>query len=294
MDTLRVGFIGQGWIGKNYALDFETRGFQVVRYGLEREYIANKDNLALCDVVFVAVPTPTTPKGFDDSILRTAIAATGVGKTVVIKSTLLPGTTESIQIQYPDRIIMHSPEFLREASAQYDAAHPERNIIGITEMSEAHRAAADVVLAILPHAPYELMCTAREAEYIKYAGNAFLFLKVLFANLMFDLSRAEKCDWEVIRAALGADPRIGPSHLKVMHESRPGVTPGRGAGGHCFIKDMAALRELYEKILPQDEHGARVFKALERKNADLLTHSQKDLDLLQGVYGNDIEKICGF
>ena len=266
----------------------------MVRYGLEPEYAGNKDNIGLCEVVFVAVPTPTTPQGFDDSILRKAIAATGIGKTVVIKSTLLPGTTESIQKQYPDRIIMHSPEFLREASAQYDAAHPERNIIGITENLPAHRAAADVVLAILPHAPYELVCTAREAEYIKYAGNAFLFLKVLFANLMFDLSRAENCDWEVIRAALGSDPRIGPSHLKVMHESRPGVSPARGAGGHCFIKDMAALRELYEKILPDDVHGARVFKALERKNADLLTQSEKDLDLLLGVYADDIEKICGF
>ena len=56
-----IGFIGQGWIGKNYADDFEERGFEVVRYGLEPEFAENKDRIKDCDIVFVAVPTPTRP-----------------------------------------------------------------------------------------------------------------------------------------------------------------------------------------------------------------------------------------
>jgi UDPglucose 6-dehydrogenase len=289
----RVGFVGQGWIGKNYADDFEERGFSIVRYGLEPEYRGNKDAIAGCDIVFIAVPTPSTPQGFDDSIVREAVSLVGAGNIAVIKSTMQPGSTEAIQTQYPAMLVLHSPEFLREANAAYDAAHPARNIIGIPEDSEKYRAAAARVLAVLPEAPYTHTCSAREAEYVKYAGNAFLYMKVVFANLMYDMAEADGCDWNAIREALSADPRIGGSHLKVLHESRPGVAPGRGAGGHCFIKDMAALREKYEKLFPQDAAGSRFFRALECKNNSLLTESGKDIDLLRGVYGDDPEAICG-
>lgn len=287
----RCGFVGQGWIGKNYADDFEARGLAVVRYGLEPEYRDNKEKIKECSIVFIAVPTPSTPQGFDDSIVREAVGLVGKGSIAVIKSTMQPGTTEDIQKQFPDVLVMHSPEFLREANAAYDAAHPTRNIIGIPEDSEKYRDAAKSVLEVLPEAPYVRICSAREAEYIKYAGNGFLYLKVVFANLVHDLAVAEGCEWATIMEALSADPRIGASHLKVVHESRPGVQPGRGAGGHCFIKDMAALREKYEKALPEDEAASRFFRALECKNIELLKASGKDLDLLKGVYGDDPE-VC--
>lgn len=290
-----IGFIGQGFLGKNYADDFERRGFTVVRYALEEPYRQNGEKIKECGIVFVAVPTPTVPNGapgsvkFDDTIVRKAISGTAPASIVVVKSTLVPGTTESLQEQYPDRIILHSPEFLREVTAAYDAAHPERNIIGMPRDTDSHRAAAKRVLEVLPDAPYKLVCTAREAEYIKYAGNAFLFFKVLFANLMYDATMAEGCDWEIIRQALGSDPRIGPSHLGVVHASgHSGATDGRGAGGHCFIKDFAALRARYEEVLPDDKAGIAALKALEEKNNRLLLDSGKDLELLKGVYGPDI------
>ncbi len=287
-----IGFVGQGWIGKNYADDFESRGFAVVRYALEEPYVSNKDRISGCDIVFIAVPTPSTPTGFDYSIVESAVGLVGKGKIAVIKSTMQPGSTERVQASYPEVLVVHSPEFLREANAAYDAAHPARNIIGIPEDSSRFRAAADAVIAVLPEASYVRVCSAREAEYIKYAGNGFLYVKVLFANLIHDLSAADGCDWSTIMEGMSADARIGPSHLKVMHESRPGVPPGRGAGGHCFIKDMAALRELYEKNLPDDRAGARLLRALECKNIDLLQVSKKDLDLLKGVYGDDPSSVC--
>ncbi|MCK5027249.1 MAG: hypothetical protein KAS07_02425, partial [Candidatus Pacebacteria bacterium] len=108
----KIGFIGQGWIGKNYADDFKNRGYSVVRYAKEKPYDINKDKIAKCDIVFIAVPTPTTPEGFDDSTLRKVIKLVGKGKTAVIKSTVLPGTTESIQKENPNIFIFHSPEFL--------------------------------------------------------------------------------------------------------------------------------------------------------------------------------------
>jgi nucleotide sugar dehydrogenase len=284
-ESLRVGFVGQGWIGKNYADDFEWRGFSIVRYGLEEPYAQNKAAILECDIVFVAVPTPTTPDGFDDSIVREAVALTKAGTIVVLKSTLMPGVTTSIQEQYPDRIVMHSPEFLREAHAAEDAAHPERNIVGIALDSEEHTAAAQKVLGILPEAPYERVMSSLEAELVKYAGNCVLYQKVVFANLLHDLTQKLGGDYEAVRDAFGADPRIGSSHLRVMHESRPGEMPARGAGGHCFIKDYAAFRELYEKTLPEDARGIAALNAIEMKNVEILRQSGKDSDLLDGVYG---------
>ena len=105
MTRERIGCIGQGWIGKNYADDFERRGFAVVRYALEEPYAGNKERIAECDIVFIAVPTPSTPKGFDDSIVRAAIELTRDDATIVIKSTIVPGTTESIQEQFPTRFV---------------------------------------------------------------------------------------------------------------------------------------------------------------------------------------------
>src|SRR5437868_5759053 len=125
MNNLKIGFIGQGFVGKNMATDFAERGFEVVRYSLEPEYVGNRDLIKECDTVFMAVPTPTTPTGFDDSILRDEVKLVGKDKIVVIKSTILPGTTESLQKENPDIFILHSPEFLREVTAKEDTKNPE-------------------------------------------------------------------------------------------------------------------------------------------------------------------------
>ena len=97
----KIGFIGQGWIGKSYADDFERRGFEVIRYALEEPYIKNGQGIGECDIVFIAVPTPTTPRGFDDGILQQVIGMVGSGKIAVIKSTVLPGTTAKLQAANP-------------------------------------------------------------------------------------------------------------------------------------------------------------------------------------------------
>lgn len=280
---MKIGFIGQGWIGKNYADNFEERGFDVVRYGKEEPYDKNKEEVTSCDVVFIAVPTPTTTRGFDDSIVRGVVPLVGHGKIAVIKSTMLPGTTESIQEENPGIIVLHSPEFLVEATVVYDVANPSRNIIGMPINDEEHLCASEQVMAILPKAPYESICSSRESELTKYGANAFLYTKVVFMNMLHDLSEKNGCEWEKIREGIATDPRIGASHTNPVHKS------GRGAGGHCFIKDFAAFREGYESVV-DDPHGVNLLRSFEAKNNKLLIHSQKDFDLLQDVYG-DIDEL---
>lgn len=288
-DIMTIGFIGQGFIGKNYADDFERRGYSVVRYALEPQYAPNKDNIKNCDIVFIAVPTPTTSKGFDASALYAVLPLVGSGKIAVIKSTTLPGTVKELQAAHPDIFVLHSPEFLQEKSAAYDAEHPQRNIVGVPVKNAEYDERAREVLSVLPQAPYELVADSTETELIKYAGNFFLYVKVLYGNLMYDVARSLGVDYDVVRAAVSADPRIGPSHLRVIDNSgHEGAVAGRGAGGHCFIKDTAALRMLYEKVAPQDTTSIALFRALEAKNSELLKHSGKDIDLLEAVYGKGV------
>lgn len=282
---MTVGFVGQGFIGKSYADDMERRGYRPVRYALEEPYRANKRRIAACDVVFIAVPTPTTPEGFDYSIVESALRLVGKGKVAVIKSTVLPGTTARLQKKFPLVTVMHSPEFLVLRQAAEDAARPLRNIIGVVKDTPAAREKAKEVMGILPRAPYELVCSSEEAELVKYAGNFFLYLKVLYANLVYELSEATGADYEIVRQAVAADPRIGPSHLQVLHDSgHEGAKKGRGAGGACFIKDVAALSGLYAKKVGNKKGSALIRAAIE-KNIELLARSGKDPDLLAGVHG---------
>lgn len=277
-----IGFIGQGWIGKHYADEFESRMYTTVRYSLEEPYIQNKELIKECEVVFIAVPTPTTADGFDASIVEEALTLIGEGKTAVIKSTLLPGTTEQLQEKFPSIFVLHSPEFLVEATAAHDAAKPQRNLVGIPKDTPEFRAKAVSLLRILPEAPYQKVMHSRDAEMVKYAGNCFLYTKVIFMNMVYDMVKASGGDWKVLHEALVADPRIGESHTQPVHSS------GRGAGGHCLIKDFEAFRRLYKEKV-SDTFADEVLFAMAKFNNHLLQASSKDLDLLTGVYGEDIE-----
>lgn len=290
-----IGFIGQGWIGKNLADHFERRGFDIVRYAKEPEFEMNKDAIADCEIVFIAVPTPSTPEGFDDRILRGVLPLVGKGKTAVIKSTILPGTTDEFAALYPDRYVMHSPEFLRETSVRKDIDFPDRNIVGIPSAyfdNADWQERASAVMNVLPDAPYKAICKAPEAELTKYGGNNFLFVKVVFMNLMYDIAQTHGARFDVIAENMKADPRIGASHMKPVHQyDHMGGVEGRGAGGHCFIKDFAAFRQLFEQRLGDDKEAIMLLRAFEAKNNKMLRDTGKDLDLLEGVYGKLDEDI---
>jgi UDPglucose 6-dehydrogenase len=289
-----IGFIGQGFIGKNLADDFENRKYPIVRYALEEPYVANKELIKNCDIVFIAVPTPTTPEGFSDGALRKVLPLVGKGKVAVIKSTLLPGKTEKLQEAFPHCIIVHSPEFLTEKNAVYETHKPQRNIVGIPKKTKQHTISGEQVLRVLPKAPFEVVCSSREAELIKYAGNCYLANRVVFMNALYDLAVSEGVRYEVITKAMAADTRIGGTHMKVVDNSgHKGAKAGRGAGGHCFPKDLAALRLHAEETLGKDSRSAKLLQNIENINLELLCESEKDMDLLRDIYGQDVLKSYG-
>jgi UDPglucose 6-dehydrogenase len=276
MKNYKIGWIGQGWIGKHYADDFESRGYDVVRYDISPKYRKNLKKIKTCDIVFVAVPTPSTPEGFDDSILINAISKTKAGQIVVIKSTIVVGTTDKIQKLFKDRVILHSPEFLTEKTAKYDASNPNRNVIGYPRGKKKY---CKAVLNVLPWAKNEYIIPAKEAELLKYAGNIWFYMKVLTINMIYDIARGNKIDYDIVKEAMKGDPRIGDTHLEVLHQG------GRGAGGHCFIKDFEAFKEMYKNVEGFEEAENLLNRASDY-NKKLLKSTKKDIKLAKGVYGD--------
>ena len=280
MKAQTIGFIGQGWIGKNYADNFEDRGCEVIRYGKEELYSKNKERIRECELVFIAVPAPTTPKGYDASIIRETLSLIGKGHTAVIKSTLPLGLTAKLQKEFPDIYLVHSPEFLSVSTAREDADFPERNIVGIPEDTPIYRDIAQKVFDVLPEAPYSLLCSSEEAEMIKYAHNISGYFQVILFNLLYDVAATHECQWDTLKEAFTKDSMMSHRYLSPVDKG------GRGAGGECLIKDFATFISLYKAALPKDTKGLEVLTALEAKNKNLLKSSGKDIDILRGVYGD--------
>lgn len=239
-NKFRIAVLGVGWVGGAVARYFQDTGSQPVLYDPPKG-LGNKEDLARADVNFICLPTPFDPAkgGFDLSYVEEGLGLIPQGRIAVIKSTVLPGSTEELQRRFPDIRVLFNPEFLREKTADQDFRHPDRQIVGFTEVS---RADADAVMALLPAAPFARTIKATEAEMIKYFGNAFLALKVVFANQVFDLCRKMGISYDEVKECAAADPRIGSSHLQVLCDGY------RGYAGSCFPKDVRAFIQLGERL----------------------------------------------
>ena len=236
-----IAIMGTGMVGGALARSFERDRIPVGLYDPPKG-LANPDVLARADAIFIAVPTPyyLDGPGFDDTFLRAAMDAIPVaGKTVVLKSTIVPGTTERFQALYPEHRVLFNPEFLTETTADYDMLHPKRQIVGYTPQS---RCDAELVMGLLPRAPFEKIIPAKDAELVKYFGNAFYALKVAYANQIFDLCERMGVDYDTVKACGVAEPMmVGDprnTHLEIFHKGY------RGYGGKCLPKDTRSLIQL--------------------------------------------------
>jgi len=268
-----IGIMGLGMVGGALYRYFEHHrkmapGVDLLGYDPAKGHT----DLALvnrADIVFVCVPTPynTEPHegepGFDLSFVRSAIGSLEGSKVVVIKSTVLPGTTEMLQGEFPRHRFLFNPEFLTEVTAEQDMNYPDRQIVGYTP--ESYTFASDV-LQLLPMAPHERIMRAREAEMVKYFGNTWFSTKVVFANQIYDLCNALGIEYDVVKESAAADKRIGRSHLEVVHKGY------RGYGGKCLPKDTRAM------IQQGEASGVEMalLKKVEEINAQL--RSQHDFD----------------
>jgi len=232
LTNFKIGIIGVGMVGGALKEYFEKKGMKLFLYDKGRN-LGSIEQVNQADVIFICVPTPfSKEKGFDLSFVEDACRNVFSQKIIVIKSTILPGTTQKLQQKHPNHKFLFNPEFLTELTADQDMQYPDRQIIGYTKQS--YNIAGDI-LQILPLAPFEKIIPATEAEMVKYFGNTWFSNKVIFANQMYDLCQKLGIDYNRVIEAAAGDKRIGRTHLKVFHKDY------RGYGGKCLVKDIRAL-----------------------------------------------------
>lgn len=226
-----VGIVGYGMVGSAVGAWFKHAAI----YSLHR-YRSGLDKVNATDVVFMTVPTPYSARtGYDLSSLEHAVKKLTGRKIIVLKSTVLPGTTADLQRRYPQHTWLFNPEFLRDKKNVWDFLHPDRQLIGIPRNTAAHRRAAKLVMRMLPKAPYRAIMTSTEAETVKLFANAFGATKVVFANMVYDACRRVGARYDLVKEGIGRDARITPSWMNVFYEGF------RGYGGKCYPKDMGAM-----------------------------------------------------
>ena len=194
------------------------------------------------DAVFIAVGTPSRRgDGHADlSYVYAAareIASVAEGYTVVVtKSTVPVGTGDEVERIIRDTrpdadiSVVSNPEFLREGAAIEDFKRPDRVVVG-TEEPRAKEVMSGLYRPLSLNNLPILFTSRRTSELIKYAGNAFLAMKITFINEMADLCEQVGANVQEVARGIGLDNRIGS---KFLHA-------GPGYGGSCFPKDTLAL-----------------------------------------------------
>lgn len=270
LNEIKIGICGVGMVGGALQKYFEKKGRKVGADLLLFDPAKGFDSveeLNKADVIFVCVPTPylkdgkglalSKAEGFDLSYVKDVCSKIEGEKIVVIKSTVLPGTTETLQQEYPRHKFLFNPEFLTEITAEQDMDYPDRQIIGFTKQS--FNVAKDIIM-LLPLAPFERIMPSTEAELVKYFGNNWFSVKVSFANQMYDVCQKLGANYDTIMEAACADKRIGPSHLVVWHKGY------RGYGGKCLVKDIRAFIQLADSL----GVDLKLHKAAEQVNNELM------------------------
>jgi len=269
---MKICVIGAGYVGMVTGVCLADRGNEVTFIDVDRKKVDEINNLSppiyeegleemlkrnsdkikattdySClsdtDAIFICVGTPSKKDGsINLEYIREAVKNIGEHagnkwNAIVVKSTVLPGTTEGVVLPMLEKLtgkkagidfgISMNPEFLREGKAIYDFEHPDRIVIG------AYDKKSEELLRSL-YEPFNaplFITTPTTAEMIKYASNAFLATKISFANEIGNFCKKMGIDTYDVMEAVGMDHRISPYFLN----------SGAGFGGSCFPKDVRAL-----------------------------------------------------
>ena len=242
-----IGIVGQGFVGKALKSGFEKH-YKIETYD---KFIESKSTCDLADlvakseVIFVCVPTPmdkdgTCHTGIVEEVVKEidkwSYAYWGnIDKkpTIVIKSTVAPGTTDKLHRKYKSVDVIFNPEFLTEANFIDDFKNQNRIILG--GIRRGTNKLRQIYSKVFPKTTI-VKTSATYAEMVKYFSNCFLATKVSFANEMKQICDGLDLDYDKVVEYATYDERLGKSHWAV-----PGPDGELGFGGHCLPKDLNAL-----------------------------------------------------
>ena len=268
---MKIGIIGQGFVGNAVYQKFKQY-YEVFTFDLDETKCNSTFNeVAECDYVFTCLPTPMNSDGScNTNIVEGVIKQIDeIGKTngIVVKSTIVPGTTQSWNEKYKTNIVFN-PEFLTERNAVKDYENQSRIILGGPRPSTTKL--KGIFSKVFPKA-HIVKTDSTHAEMVKYLINTFLSVKVSFANEIYQICEVLKIDYDKVVEYATYDERLGDSHWNV-----PGHDGDFGFGGHCFPKDLAALIHLAENLNVIDN----VLSAAEQTNTQVRTN--RDWEQMKG------------
>tara|TARA_Y100000996_G_scaffold216870_1_gene170312 strand:- start:1923 stop:2777 length:855 start_codon:yes stop_codon:yes gene_type:complete len=241
-DFKMIGIIGQGFVGNAIYQKFKNY-FEVLTFDLDSKLCnSTLENICdRCETIFICLPTPMNENGscctdIVEDVLKDIEILTSFEqkeKTIVLKSTVSPGTTKKWNIEFNFLNIVFNPEFLTEANAVNDFENQSRIILGgprpqTTKLKQIYS-------KVFPKA-HIIKTDSTHAEMVKYLTNSFLATKVSFANEIYQICDKLKVDYDKVVEYAVLDDRLGKSHWAV-----PGPDGDFGFGGHCLPKDLSAL-----------------------------------------------------
>lgn len=240
----KIGIIGYGYVGQAVAYGFSTADISI--YDKFKEgFDTLAEVIEKSEFIFICLPTPirSDESGIDLSIIETSLEevtkyTNNTSKIVIIKSTVVPGTTESFKKKYPNTNFAFNPEFLTEANYLQDFVNTDRIIVGAFNDEVSLRVVALYRQQFAQTPIFQTDPTS--AEMVKYMANCFLATKVIFAVEMADICEKLGIKYEQVKKMVVADHRIFDSHLD--------ITSQRGFGGKCFPKDLLALKALAKEL----------------------------------------------
>ncbi len=257
-----VGVIGMGFVGTVIYKYYSHLGFNTKAFDVKSGYDSIND-VSQQDVIFVAIMLPDNGMTVRDrNALVQALSPIRAGRTVIIKSTIVPGTTNAVQTEYPDKYVCFVPEFLTESTAERDFSNPPFQILGVTRVSNNPKV-IDNVLNILPTSRVTRVMAATEAEMLKLVRNSYWALKLIVFNQVYDICGRAGVNYGVLKDVLTHDTWIGDSHNVIWHKGK------RGFDGKCLPKDIQSLIS-YCKLLGAPAH---VFELAQALNHQYLTQN---------------------
>jgi len=276
------GIVGQGFVG-GALREGMKHVFAIETFDIDPAKRSTCSNISeLVDktekVIFVCLPTPMKKDGrcstkiVEDAIYEINDVCLRLKKKmiIVIKSTVEPGTSTRLNAKHSNITVIFNPEFLTEANAINDFKMQSRIIVGGPR--PASTTVRNLYLKAFPKTPI-IKTSSLIAETVKYFTNCFLATKVSFANEMKQVCDAMNIDYDKVLEYALYDDRIGKSHLSV-----PGPDGNLGFGGHCFPKDLNAIRHLAIELgIPPT-----VLTAVWNKNLEVRSEEDRDWLKMKG------------
>ena len=241
----KIGIIGRGFVGSAVEFGFSAQtgcDAQIKVYDKDpaKSIHTLEDTVNKSDFIFLSVPTPSNEDGsMHLGILESVLQDIQVvnkrkDNIILIRSTIIPGTTTKLCKKYKKLNIVFNPDFLTERSAKFDFINQSRFILGGRKRNTAR--VADLYRWRFGDSVPCIETNFETAEMIKYMNNCFFATKVSFMNEMKLIADKSNVDWDLAVDGFVRDGRIGHSHLAV-----PGPDGKRGFGGSGFPKDIQAM-----------------------------------------------------